>query len=340
MTEIDMTSDGGMSRDSDNLAWQGHPVVQEITRRKTILRTEVSQTDYSQAKLGLVVEGGAMRGVYSAGALVALEQLGLRDVFDAVYAESAGAVNAAYFLAEQAAFGVRIYLDHLTSWKFANPFRFGRILDIEYVMTILRDIKPLDVNRVLASPAEFFIAITNAVSGESRMVNVKAEGIPLLKILNATIAIVPLFNESVEIEGQPYVDGGIANPIPIRAAIEAGCTHILALLTHPPEFGLLRFPWYQRLWIAPFLSKWSPPFIEVFHERQEWRYNASRDVALGRSIVNGDVQIAVICPGASAPAVGRATIARSKLLAATDDAIKRTITIFADLNSAPLINKR
>jgi hypothetical protein len=57
-------------------------------------------------------------------------------------------------------------------------------------------------------------------------------------------------------------------------------------------------------------------------------------------IVKSDVQIAVICPRASTPPVGRATIAKSKLLAAADDAIQQTIAVFADLGSVPLVNKR
>ena len=54
-------------------------------------------------KVGLIVEGGAMRGVISCAALMALEDLRLTDVFDEVYGASAGAVNAAYFLARQSA---------------------------------------------------------------------------------------------------------------------------------------------------------------------------------------------------------------------------------------------
>ena len=52
-------------------------------------------------KLALVIEGGGMRGVVSAGSLLALDQLGFRNVFDEVYATSAGGVNAAYFLSGQ-----------------------------------------------------------------------------------------------------------------------------------------------------------------------------------------------------------------------------------------------
>ena len=55
-------------------------------------------------KVALIVECGAMRGVISCAALMALEELGMTDVFDEVYGASAGAVNAAYFLAGQAAY--------------------------------------------------------------------------------------------------------------------------------------------------------------------------------------------------------------------------------------------
>ncbi len=48
-------------------------------------------------KLGLVIEGGGMRGVTSGGGAVALGHLGFTDLFDEVYATSAGAMNAAYF---------------------------------------------------------------------------------------------------------------------------------------------------------------------------------------------------------------------------------------------------
>src|SRR5207244_13520104 len=52
-------------------------------------------------KLGLVIEGGGMRGVISAGSLLALDLLGFREIFDEIYAASAGGVNAAYFLSGQ-----------------------------------------------------------------------------------------------------------------------------------------------------------------------------------------------------------------------------------------------
>jgi predicted acylesterase/phospholipase RssA len=60
------------------------------------------------ARIALAIEGGAMRGVVSAGMVAALEQLGLTHAFDAVYGSSAGAINGAYFLTGQANLGATI----------------------------------------------------------------------------------------------------------------------------------------------------------------------------------------------------------------------------------------
>ena len=75
------------------------------------------------ARIALCVEGGAMRGVVSAGMVSALEELGLVDTFDAVYGSSAGAINAAYFLAGQAAFGTTIYVEDINNRRFISLAR-------------------------------------------------------------------------------------------------------------------------------------------------------------------------------------------------------------------------
>ena len=74
-------------------------------------------------KLGLIVEGGAMRGIFSCGGGIALELLGLSRAFDEVYACSSGAINAAYFVAGQAAYSVSIYCDEVNNRNFINLLR-------------------------------------------------------------------------------------------------------------------------------------------------------------------------------------------------------------------------
>src|ERR1043166_4327319 len=82
-------------------------------------------------KVGLVVEGGAMRGVISCAALMALEELGLTEAFDEVYGASAGAVNAAYFLAGQAAWATTIYYQKINNTRFIRRFWHRKIVDID-----------------------------------------------------------------------------------------------------------------------------------------------------------------------------------------------------------------
>ncbi|UCE64428.1 MAG: patatin-like phospholipase family protein, partial [Nitrospirota bacterium] len=85
-------------------------------------------------KIGLVVQGGGMRAVYSMGALAALEEMGFGQCFDHVAGSSAGALNGAYFITGQAGFGVETYVNHLTHRNFVNPFRVKKVMDIDYLV--------------------------------------------------------------------------------------------------------------------------------------------------------------------------------------------------------------
>src|SRR5215470_7873509 len=119
-------------------------------------------------KVGLIVEGGAMRGVISCASLMALEDLGLTEVFDEVYGASAGAVNAAYFLAGQAAYATTIYYQKINNTRFIRRFWHRIVVDIDdlFDSVIGRD-RPLRVDRVLASQCRFFITIADACTGEA-----------------------------------------------------------------------------------------------------------------------------------------------------------------------------
>src|SRR5215468_5349889 len=82
-------------------------------------------------KTALIVEGGAMRGVISCAALMGLEELGMTEVFDEVYGASAGAVNAAYFLAGQAGYATTIYYQKINNTRFIRRLWHRTIVDID-----------------------------------------------------------------------------------------------------------------------------------------------------------------------------------------------------------------
>jgi predicted acylesterase/phospholipase RssA len=82
-------------------------------------------------KIGLIVEGGAMRGIISCASLMALEEIGMTNVFDEVYGASAGAVNAAYFLAGQANYATSIYYQKINNTRFLRRLWHRKVVDID-----------------------------------------------------------------------------------------------------------------------------------------------------------------------------------------------------------------
>src|ERR1700744_3059087 len=84
-----------------------HRVVQTLLRRRAEGSRPGARTD--GRRIALVIEGGGMRGVVSAGMTAAIEQLGLRASFDEVHGASAGAFNGAFLLAGQAAYLTALY---------------------------------------------------------------------------------------------------------------------------------------------------------------------------------------------------------------------------------------
>lgn len=294
------------------------PVVSEILKRKTGAAS-------SGAKLGLVIEGGGMRGVYSGGALKALADLGLHSAFDAIFAESAGAINACYFLSNQVDLGLSIYVEDLTSLRFFNPLRLGSVLDIGFLIEeVVAHRKPLNIAKVLASPTHLHVALTNALDGSAHMIDTRITPHSLLTILRATAVMVPLYNEPVQLDGVPYVDGGISNPLPILSAIKAGCTHILVLLTRPRSFRIREFSGRQQMVLEQMLKRWPAPFRQaLLHDRVQ-RYKQARALAFGESDLYPDVKITVIEPTPDSPKISRVTRSAPALRAAIEDARRRT----------------
>src|SRR4051794_30226330 len=95
-----------------------HPVLRVLRERRRSGSAPGQRDD--GCRVALAVEGGGLRGVVSAAMLQALEDLDLRDCFDAVFACSSGAVNASYFLVGETWYPVSIYYDDLTNRNFLD----------------------------------------------------------------------------------------------------------------------------------------------------------------------------------------------------------------------------
>ncbi|MEY2499624.1 MAG: hypothetical protein QOD12_3180 [Verrucomicrobiota bacterium] len=246
-------------------------------------------------KLGLVIEGGAMRSVYSAGGAVALAHLGFSEFFDEVYATSAGVMNASYFLSNQPRVGITVYYDSCTSRLFMNPLRVWKVLDIDYLFDqVVTNDKPLDVAKVVASPSKFFLALIDKSTGEGIVVEKTATGTPLLQVLKAATSMPVFYNRTVDVDGRPCMDGGLAIPFPLEHAIANGCTDVLVLLTRPVDYRCAEPTWTSRRLFDLICARGNSAVSRAFAKHHEMS-RAARDLAFGRVAARAGVNIATIC---------------------------------------------
>jgi predicted patatin/cPLA2 family phospholipase len=276
-------------------------------------------------KLALVVEGGAMRGVFSCGGGVALEALGLTGAFDEVYACSSGAINAAYFLAGQAAYSATIYYDEVNNRQFINPLRIKNILNLDFLFgEVIGKRKPLDIARVLSSPSRLRISITDARTGAGFLVDAQDNRYALLDSLRAS-ATHPLMSERTRRLGdRDCFDGGFANPLPVKDAIDNGCTDLLVLFTRPSTYVDARPGFLLRTLFTWRCARGNAALLEA-GEDIHVRENQSRDLALGRAALPPDVNVVTICPDGP---LSRTMKNRAALKAAAADGARKVLQAF------------
>lgn len=300
-------------------------VIHAITSR--YFRRQSADTDPDGRKLGLIFEGGAMRAAAPAGGAVALQHLGLSDIFDEIYATSAGVMNASYFLASQTPMGITIYFEDLTTGRFIKPLRFWKLVDVDYVIDEVATFrKPLDVRRVLDSPTRLFVVVMDKATGEASLVDTKATTIPLLTVIKAALAMPVLYNRTIELDGKHCMDGGLRIPFPLQQAIDNGCTDILLLLSRSSEYVAQGPSWLERC-IFDLVCARGRRGLRAAFASHHLTSRAARDIALGRAATSKSINIAAICTERT-DAIERTTVDPAALRAAAISYGRRTLRAF------------
>jgi predicted patatin/cPLA2 family phospholipase len=261
----------------------------------------------ARRKTALIVEGGAMRGAWAAGVLGYLHERGRRQ-YDLVYAASSGALSAAYFVAGMWEPAAAIWRELACNVvRKSNFLRRKPIIDLAYLVDhIIRTRVPLSVEALQSMPARFFIVLTDCQTGEPVYFHARDDRI--FAALRAT-ASMPLATRGFDyVDGQPFADGGIADPIPIRRAIQDGATDLTVVLTHKRDFRLKPVPrWMGRLAYPEF-----PAVAQAWTARQNVHYNAALDM-MNRPPAG--IRIQVFHPLRPLP-VGALTVAQKQIAAA------------------------
>ena len=227
----------------------------------------------ARRKTALIVEGGAMRGAWAAGVLAYLQECGRRQ-YDLVYAASSGACSAAYFVADMWEPGLAIWRELACNVvRKSNFLRRKPIIDLAYLVDyVMRERIPLSVEVLQKMPTRFYIVLTHCHTGEPFYFHACDDRV--FAALRAT-ASMPLATRGFDyVDGQPFADGGVGDPIPIQRAIQEGAKDITVVLTHNLDFRLKPIPrWLGRLAYPEF-----PRVAQVWTTQQNVNYNAALDL--------------------------------------------------------------
>ena len=190
-------------------------------------------------KIGLIVEGGGMKCAYSAGILDRFLDDNIH--FDECIGVSAGVGNLASYLGNQRGRSLRfytIYPKHPEYMGIRSLFKTGSFFGLRYIYGGLSNsdgLDPLDFQQLMRDPAELYLTATDAKTGEARYFTKAKMKQDDYRAIMASCAI-PAFCKPIEIDGRLYYDGGVADSIPIRKALDDGCDKVVLLLANPRSF--------------------------------------------------------------------------------------------------------
>ena len=236
-------------------------VLQLLGERSRHGSTPGHRTD--DARLVLVIEGGSSRGAYSAGMAVAIEQLNLLPLFDAVYGSSAGALNAAWLLCGRAEKTMHAWWDPTVMRGTIDPRRALRrqpVVDTRFLVhTVYTEIMIMGFQENLDSPIEFHPLATDALTGESTDLRSRIhDQASLQAALRATTAMPFMTGEPVEVGGRRFVDAGVSESVPIRTPLAQRATHIVALRTKRSDEQITPPTRLERLVLTRWFARYAP----------------------------------------------------------------------------------
>ena len=224
-------------------------------------------------KTGLVLEGGAMRGIYTAGVLDVFLEHGIH--FDGVIGVSAGALHGCSFVSEQKGRSLRYIKKYRNDKHFMSWWSFlhtGEVVGKQFCYhDIPERLDPFDYEAFVKSDTDFYATCTNVETG-------KAEYIKITDMLSQVDAMrasasMPYVSKIVDYNGMKLLDGGCADSIPVEAFYKMGYERLVVVLTR--EAGFAKKP--ENTKMAEIRYHKYPEFVQALQNRHVV-YNHSLEV--------------------------------------------------------------
>lgn len=222
-------------------------------------------------KSALVLEGGALRGLYTAGILDVLMENNIK--VDAIFGVSAGALFGINYKSKQIGRALRYNLKYAHDKRYMGMYSLittGDIMNRDFCFNkLVYELDPLDFEAYDSSDVDFYAVVTNVQTGQAEYIEIKnAE--KDMEYLRASGSM-PFVSNLVEINENKYLDGAISDPIPLQKAIDMGYGKIIVVQTRPANYSK------KKSWL---------PFGLVYHKYPEFIKTANNVCAKYNKTLN------------------------------------------------------
>ncbi len=214
-------------------------------------------------KTGLVLEGGAMRGIYTAGVLDAFMEQEI--CVDGVIGVSAGALHGCSYVSGQHGRSIRYYMKYMRDprfMSFRSLLKTGNLVETEFCYhEIPEKLDIFDWETFLASPTDFYVTCSNVEAGEPEyiLLDRREDAIDYMR----ASASMPLVSEIVEVGGYKLLDGGATDSVPLAAFRNMGYERCAVVLTR--QAGYRKKP--SGAGIGRVLYRKYPAFVRALEQR-------------------------------------------------------------------------
>lgn len=218
-------------------------------------------------KTGLVLEGGAMRGLFTAGVLDVLYRAGIR--FDGIIGVSAGAVFGCNYKSGQPGRVLRYNRRFCREWRYCSWRSWlltGDLFGADFCYRKLPDeLDIFDRESYRKDPADFYVVCTDVHTGRAEYVSLPEVDDDCFEWMRAS-ASMPLVSRTVRVGGGEYLDGAVADSIPLRYFEALGFRRNVVILTQPA--GFIKKPSRGMRLLRLFLRKY-PALLAALEKRHE-----------------------------------------------------------------------
>ena len=217
----------------------------------------------NKKKIALVLEGGAMRGMYTVAVLDVLMEEGIK--VDAIYATSAGVLFGVNYISGQHGRAIRYNKRFSRDKRYMgiySLFTSGNIINKDFAFyEVPFTLDVFDQEAYSHSETKMVATVTNVHTGGVEYIEVK-NVLEQMEVLRAASAM-PFVSQMVELNGQLYLDGGLSDSIPLKKCQEDGYERIIVVETRPKGYRKSKI---NSLPAKLFYSKY-PNLVETINNR-------------------------------------------------------------------------